>query len=135
MGHRPCRICRQHQAHYRTRLCKGCFRTLTLAGVALPSQLDWPAGRPACRHCGAFRQSRALGLCFRCSRDPAVRLLYPSIHRGARRGIPDRCGGYRLPAEPTAALPGTPEKLAELERRALAGISLWHPEDARASCA
>jgi hypothetical protein len=34
-------------------------------------------------------------------------------------------------AQPTAALPGTEEKVAELERRAALGLELFHPEDAR----
>jgi hypothetical protein len=31
---------------------------------------------------------------------------------------------------PTAALPGTPEKIAILGERARLGLSLWHPLDA-----
>ena len=31
---------------------------------------------------------------------------------------------------PTTALPGSPEKVAVLERRAARGVSLWHPQDA-----
>lgn len=34
-----------------------------------------------------------------------------------------------LPAEPTDALPGTPAKLAEMERRAAARQALFHPGD------
>jgi len=35
-----------------------------------------------------------------------------------------------LPAQPTGALPGSPEKVAILEERARLGLSLWHPLDA-----
>lgn len=34
-----------------------------------------------------------------------------------------------LPATPTLALPGSPEKLAVLEARAAAGVQLFHPRD------
>jgi hypothetical protein len=36
-----------------------------------------------------------------------------------------------LPAAPTAAAPGTPEKLAALERRAELRQAMFHPADAR----
>lgn len=35
------------------------------------------------------------------------------------------------PPEPTAAAPGTPEKVAVLEARAAKGQRLWNPADAR----
>jgi hypothetical protein len=38
------------------------------------------------------------------------------------------CGGGQ-PCEPTAALPGTPEKVAILEERARMRQELWHPLD------
>jgi hypothetical protein len=34
-----------------------------------------------------------------------------------------------LPSSPTAALPGSPEKIAVLEQRALLGQQLFHPDD------
>ena len=37
----------------------------------------------------------------------------------------------KLAAEPTTALPGSPEKVAVLAERARLGLSLWHPADAR----
>jgi transposase InsO family protein len=36
-----------------------------------------------------------------------------------------------LPAEPTQALPGSPEKVAILEARLARGEHLWHPQDLR----
>ncbi|GBD37546.1 hypothetical protein HRbin36_02681 [bacterium HR36] len=36
----------------------------------------------------------------------------------------------RLPAEPTAALPGTPDKIAVMAQRAARGETLFHPQDA-----
>ena len=38
-----------------------------------------------------------------------------------------------LPASPTSALPGTPEKVAVLEERAQQGQALFHPDDAELS--
>jgi hypothetical protein len=35
-----------------------------------------------------------------------------------------------MPTEPTSALPGSPEKVAVLERRARLRQNLWHPLDA-----
>jgi hypothetical protein len=35
-----------------------------------------------------------------------------------------------LPASPTSAPPGSPEKVRVLEERAALGVSLWHPLDA-----
>lgn len=37
--------------------------------------------------------------------------------------------------EPTSAPPGSPRKVAELERRATLGLSLYHPQDADSSSA
>jgi hypothetical protein len=36
----------------------------------------------------------------------------------------------RLPQQPTAALPGTPDKVAVMAERAARGESLFHPQDA-----
>jgi hypothetical protein len=44
--------------------------------------------------------------------------------------VDDFNGECRLPAQPTDALPGSPEKVAVLEERARLGVSLWHPLDA-----
>jgi hypothetical protein len=60
-----------------------------------------------------------------------VRDLYPSTSKYARRGVSDFNGKARLPPQPTAALPGTAEKVAILAERARLGLSLWHPLDAR----
>lgn len=37
------------------------------------------------------------------------------------------------PPAPTAAVPGSPDKARELERRAAHGLALWHPGDAEAA--
>jgi hypothetical protein len=59
-----------------------------------------------------------------------VRELYPSTSKFARRGVNDFNGRAALAAEPTTAVPGSPEKVAVLEERARLGLALWHPLDA-----
>lgn len=82
-----------------------------------------------CAHCGRAKVSRPRGLCWGCYYTPGVIDLHPSTSKYARRGVPNCTGDRPLP-EPTTAAPGTPEKLAELERRAAAMLALHHPEDA-----
>ncbi len=83
-----------------------------------------------CRHCGRIRPSRPRGLCWSCYYTPGVRDQYPSTSKFARHGIEDFNGRVPLPPFPTAAMPGTPEKVAVLEERARMRVSLWHPLDA-----
>jgi hypothetical protein len=83
-----------------------------------------------CRHCGRVPSNRPRGLCWSCYYTPGVREQYPSTSKFARRGVGDFNGKAQLAPEATAALPGTPEKVAVLEERARRGLSLWHPLDA-----
>src|SRR5437773_11470261 len=83
-----------------------------------------------CRHCNRVPSNRPRGLCWSCYYSPGVREMYPSTSKFARRGVGDFNGQSRQAAEPTAALPGTPEKVAVLMERARLGLSLWHPLDA-----
>lgn len=81
-----------------------------------------------CRHCGKGRVTRPNGLCWRCYYTPGVREQYPPASKFARRGwLPTGAGP--LPPEPTAARPGSPEKVAVMEWRAAMGFQLWHPGD------
>ena len=82
-----------------------------------------------CRHCGKGLSSRPRGLCWSCYYTPGLRELYPSTSKFARRGIDCR-GRVEPPAAPTKARPGSPEKVAILERRARLHQALWHPDDA-----
>lgn len=83
-----------------------------------------------CRHCQRVRSSRPRGLCWACYYTPGVRELYPSTSKFARRGIGNFIGSPdRLP-RPTDAPPGSADKVAVLEQRALMGQALWHPHDA-----
>jgi hypothetical protein len=61
---------------------------------------------------------------------PGVREMYPSTSVHAYRGFDDFYGRITLPPFPTAALPGTPEKIAILTQRASLGQELFHPDDA-----
>lgn len=81
-----------------------------------------------CRHCSRHVCCRSRGLCSRCWNVSTVRLLFPATGNTGRRGVTKTSG--RMP-RPTAALPGTPEKVAVLESRAAAGQRLHHPRDAR----
>jgi hypothetical protein len=83
-----------------------------------------------CRHCHNANPSRPRGLCWSCYYTPGVREMYPSTSPFGRRGVGDFDGWPIDPPEPTCARPGTPEKVAVLQRRALLGVSLWHPDDA-----
>jgi hypothetical protein len=69
-------------------------------------------------------------LCRSCYYTPGVKELYPPTTKSARHGADNFTGGAPLPA-PTAAAPGTPEKLAVLEWRAALRQALFHPADAR----
>jgi hypothetical protein len=84
-----------------------------------------------CRHCGAEKVNRPRGLGWQCYYTPGVKELYPSTSKYARRGVGNVAGGVPLAAEPTTAVPGTPEKLAVLQRRAADGRAIFHPADAR----
>jgi hypothetical protein len=87
-----------------------------------------------CRHCNYVPSSRPRGLCWSCYYTPGVRDQYPSTSKFARRGVGDFNGQVALPAGPTSALPGSPEKVAILEQRASRGEALWHPQDAPMDC-
>lgn len=83
-----------------------------------------------CRHCQQFSASRPRRLCWTCYYTPGVRDLYPSTSKHARRGEGNFYRNAPLPTFPTAALPGSPEKIAVLEERVRLKQSLWHPDDA-----
>jgi hypothetical protein len=89
--------------------------------------------RAMCRHCGRKRGVCPRSMCWTCYHTPGLRGLYPSTSKFARRGEGQ---GFRAdapdPPGPTAARPGSPEKVLVLAGRAAAGWSLWHPADAEA---
>src|SRR4051794_22634490 len=83
-----------------------------------------------CRHCEHVPAGRPRGLCWSCYYTPGIRERYPSTSKFARRGAGNFNGQPELLPEPTEAVPGSPEKVAILERRVMLRQSLWHPEDA-----
>jgi hypothetical protein len=83
-----------------------------------------------CRHCLCAPVSRPRGLCWGCYYTPGLRERYPSTSKFGRRGVGNFNGNCPLPAFPTQASPGTPEKIAVLEERARLKQCLWHPDDA-----
>jgi hypothetical protein len=86
---------------------------------------------PKCPHCKRNKPAHGRrGLCWGCSRTPAIRAVYPADERYVRRGT-GTANLRELPApEPTTALTGTEEKIAVLAARVAAGLDLWHPGDA-----
>ena len=86
--------------------------------------------KPLCRHCQKVKSNRPRGLCWSCYYTPGVRDQYPSTSKFARRGVSDFNGQATPAARPTAAPPGSAEKVDVLAERARLGLSLWHPHDA-----
>jgi hypothetical protein len=83
-----------------------------------------------CRHCGRKAAGRPRGLCWTCYQTLDIRRRYATVSKFGRRGVLDFYGSGELPALPTRALPGSPEKIAVLEQRASRRETLWHPNDA-----
>jgi hypothetical protein len=92
------------------------------------------AGVRSCQHCRAAVVCRPRGLCWSCYYKPGIRDCYPSQSKYARRGIPDSQECFNLPAEPTAAQPGTANKVAVMVARAARQEALFHPLDAPSPC-
>ena len=84
----------------------------------------------ACRHCGVRLAHRPRGLCWSCYHEPGVKELYPSTSKYARCGVGNFAGSAPLALAPTAAAPGSPEKVAVMCERAARGESVIHPADA-----
>jgi hypothetical protein len=89
-----------------------------------------PESLMQCQHCRKAPASRPRQLCWVCYYAPGVRGLYPSTSKFARRGLGNFFARSPLPAFPTSAAPGSPEKIAVMQERARLKQSLWHPEDA-----
>lgn len=83
-----------------------------------------------CRHCGRRPPNRPRGLCWTCYYTPGLRDQFPPTSKFGRRGLGNFNGDPGLPPTPTAALPGSPEKVEVLAQRARLRQSLWHPQDA-----
>lgn len=84
--------------------------------------------RPHCRHCRSRAASRPRGLCWGCYCTPGVRDRYPRVFGYYPPGKDDFTPAI---PEPTAAPPGSAEKLATLIARAEARQELFHDDDKR----
>lgn len=84
-----------------------------------------------CVYCNRRKANRPRQLCWKCYNTPGARESSPLVLcKGARRPpTADYYGPSKLPADSTPAIPGSEEKIAVLEQRALRGESLWHPDD------
>ena len=85
-----------------------------------------------CRHCGHPRANRPRQLCCACYYKKDIRRCYQSLSIYGQRGVEDYYGQSPPAPMPTLARPGSPEKIAILEQRALVQQALWHPDDAEA---
>lgn len=81
---------------------------------------------PPCVHCRTFPASRPRRLCKRCYFDLDVRKQYPPRSQSSWG---DTDNPTLLPARPTMALPGTPEKIRVLMERVEHGQELFHRDD------
>lgn len=86
-----------------------------------------------CKHCRRWRIiNRPRGLCWDCYYTPGVKDQHPPVSKCGRKGVGGGVyGGYALPAEPTTAEPGSPEKIEVMGERAAARTQLHHPDDPR----
>ena len=86
-----------------------------------------------CQHCGVRPVNRPRGLCWTCYYAPGRRQQYPAHGKFAAWADQslrhDFNGPASVPEAATAAAPGSAEKLAVLEARAMARQELWHPAD------
>ncbi len=95
--------------------------------MSAPPVLD----RPLCRHCQVAVCCRPRGLCWACFGRTEIRNSHPvAVNKFTRRGT-GLGRTHVAPRFPTTAVPGSPEKIAVLAERALAGELLFHRQDAR----
>lgn len=82
----------------------------------------------SCRRCGRAGGIDRRGLCRPCYRDKGARRAYDRLSH-QRSPVPQ--DGLVPPAEPCLAMPGTPEKVEVMARRAESGEYLFHELDAK----
>lgn len=89
--------------------------------------------KPVCLHCEVRKPNSTRGLCRACADTPGVRSMYPPLSNKAHlhgNGL-GHVGSYALPPSPTAAPVGSAAKMAVMTKRAILGVSLFHPEDSK----
>lgn len=130
-----CAHCKNPRSIEARGLCKRCYAMPEVR----PRYGSGPGGhrRPApvlrmCRHCGCRKVNKARGLCWTCYSTPGVLDRYPPHPKYGRRGVGILSAGFApAPEAPTAAAPGTPEKLEVMERRVKEKRAVHHEADAR----
>lgn len=80
-----------------------------------------------CIRCSDVRVLRGRGLCFKCHKRH--RHEHPVTSKYGRRGVANQSDPHRPGGDPTAARPGSPEKIAVLTERAANKRPLFHPDD------
>lgn len=103
------------------------------SGTALPASAfakssQAGSGKKMCRHCHKATVSRPRGLCWVDYYTPGIKELYPPTSKYAKKGEGNDFREGALPV-PTAAPPGSLEKVAVLIARVKAREQLWHPDD------
>lgn len=88
---------------------------------------QYKTGLGYCLHCKDRRFLESRGLCSKCYKKMNIRNLYPREIETQRKSE-EPPEPEQLP-EPTTAFPGSPEKVAILQKRFTAGQHLWHPCD------
>jgi hypothetical protein len=83
---------------------------------------------PPCRHCHARLAHRPRGLCWHCWIHH--RHQYPVRRQTQNTGAAEDLWRGD-PDVPTPHLPGSVRKMDVLRKRAMAGLTLWHPRDRR----
>lgn len=79
-----------------------------------------------CRHCDRNPANRCRGLCRDCFAIPEIRERYPPRNQRGAGSL-----RFNRPCRPTAAAPGSPEKIRVLIERASRGETLFHDDDGR----
>jgi hypothetical protein len=95
-----------------------------------PSPPTAPA-RPLCIHCKKYKETRPRHLCRKCHQEPSIRAQYPPVSAHGRRmaRFTNEVGPRPLPRKGTSALPGSEQKILELQQRVALGLNPWSPLD------
>lgn len=87
-----------------------------------------------CAHCGEQRtKERIRRLCRRCHSEPEIRARYAPIRDTSASDLLRPRSHFPDPAEPSAAPPGSFEKLQVMHDRARRGEKIFHPQDLQLS--
>lgn len=131
-----CKACRLIAYIYMEARCWDCFQAVVRERKKLwhrKHALEISRRRAKykeCKRCGQKRKVDRKRVCSFCTADPAAFPLNVTGRR-AETGDQDMYFEAPYPAQPTAFLPGSPEKVAAMAERALRREKLFHPEDAR----